>query len=110
MLVASFVTPIPLALTGPTLLRLTVSPSGSLHPARLARFVIAICQVEPRVRIFVKVVAMNGGRSLVTITYRSLLATPNETNWSGTTPPPPTVTDGRPAPDTDPPDPADMSL
>src|ERR1035441_2049049 len=110
MLVASLVTLAPLALNGPALYSRTVSPSGSLQPARLAKFVMAICHVEPSERVFVTLRAIVGGRSLFTTRYNSPPGTFSETYWPDTTPPPPTVTGGRPAPDTTPAAPAKMSL
>src|SRR6516165_161418 len=110
MKVPSVVTLVPLALTGPTLFKLTGSPSGSLQPARLARFVIAIFQVDPGITFWVTSFAITGGRSFVTTRYSSLPDTPNERYWPDTTPPPPTVTAGKLAPDTNPPLAAEISL
>src|ERR1035441_8953718 len=110
MLVASLVTLAPLALNGPALYSLTVSLSGSAQPARLAKFVMAICQVEPRERVFVMLRAIVGGLSLVTTRYNSPPGTFSETYWPDTTPPPPTVTGGRPGPAPTPAAPAEMSL
>src|SRR4051812_8233171 len=100
MLVPSVVTFVPLPLSGPTPFRLTGSPSGSLHPASPARFVIAICHVAPGTRLFVTLLATVGGRSLVTTRYNSLLETASEVNWPETTPPPFTAGAGKPAPET----------
>src|ERR1017187_849674 len=110
MKVPSLVTLVPPALTVPTLYRATVSPSGSLQPARLAKFVMAICHVEPSARVFVMLRAIVGGRSLVTTRYNSPPETFSEMYCPDTPPPPPAVTAGRPAPDTTPAAPAEMSL